>query len=197
MKVTRAMLVMMLFLGGCGGCGSCEHAENPPPGAGAPAAAAAGGAIRPPDVTPGTIHAGSVEPTVVAQKPTARPPAQAAGQPRGAAQPQGAVQPEAAAPEGSDADEDDCIVVADANPDYGPPPLAVGFSAEAECSGGEPRYDWDFGDGSPHSSEANPSHTYAQAGEFTATVTVTGRGDVTANDEIDITVEEGEGGEAE
>src|SRR5574340_430110 len=34
------------------------------------------------------------------------------------------------------ADSGDCIVVADGNPDYGPPPLEVFFTAEAECSAG-------------------------------------------------------------
>jgi len=89
--------------------------------------------------------------------------------------------------------EGDCIVVADANPDYGPPPLKVDFSAEAECSGGQPTYKWDFGDGSPPNGEANPSHTYAKPGDYTASVTVSATDGATASDEIDITVEEGEG----
>ena len=193
MKVTRAMLVTMLFLGGCGGCGSCEHPENGPAGGGAPAPAATSRSIEAPGTTPETIHAGSVEPNVAAQKQAARPPADAGIAPQGAPPPP----PDVAAPEPPQNDEDDCIVVADANPDYGPPPLAVAFSAEAECTGGEPKYDWDFGDDSPHSNEPNPSHTYAKAGAFTATVTVNGRGDATANAEIDVTVEEGEGGEAQ
>jgi len=191
MKVTRATLVMMLFLGGCGGCGSCERPENGPGGS-PPAPAAASKPVQAPVSTPGTIHASGAEPNEAAKPPT-RPPAE----PGAAIQPGTVPQaPPEAAPEGggTQADEDDCIVVADANPDYGPPPLAVTFSAEAECSGGEPKYDWDFGDGTPHGTEANPSHTYAKAGDFTATVSVTGRGDATANDEIDITVEEEEGG---
>jgi cytochrome c len=97
---------------------------------------------------------------------------------------EGAGQPE-------EANEGDCVVVADADPDYGPPPLGVAFTAEAECTGGQPTYKWDFGDGSPPSSEANPSHTYTKAGDFTATVTVTGSNGAVGSDEIDITVEEG------
>ncbi len=31
---------------------------------------------------------------------------------------------------------------------------------------GTPAFDWDFGDGSPHSSEQSPSHTYAAGGSF-------------------------------
>src|SRR5439155_1252082 len=132
MKVTQAMLVMMLFLGGCGGCGSCEHPGTAPTGSGAPAPAVPDVSPRAAAASPDTIHAGGAPATVASQNPTARPPIQAGGAPP-AAQP-----PEAAAPEPADNDEDDCIVVADANPDYGPPPLAVAFSAEAECSGGEP-----------------------------------------------------------
>jgi hypothetical protein len=184
----RMMLVTMLFLGGCGGC---EHPENAPGVGGANAPTAAGGAIRAPGITPDKIQAGSVVPTVVGrQMPTARPAAEA-----GEAQPPAAA-PDVIPPEAPANNEDDCIVVADANPDYGPPPLAVAFSAEAECSGGQTKYDWDFGDGSPHSNETNPSHTYTKAGEYTATVTVSGRGEATANDEIDVTVEEAEGGDA-
>ena len=38
----------------------------------------------------------------------------------------------------------------------------------------------------------NPTHTYAQPGDYTASVTITGPGGSTASDEVDITVEEGE-----
>ena len=34
------------------------------------------------------------------------------------------------------------------------------------------RFEWDFGDGSPISTEANPSHTYTQRGRYTARLTV-------------------------
>jgi PKD repeat protein len=33
-------------------------------------------------------------------------------------------------------------------------------------------WDWNFGDGSAHSSVQNPSHTYTSAGDFTVTLTV-------------------------
>jgi hypothetical protein len=36
-------------------------------------------------------------------------------------------------------------------------------------------YHWDFGDSSPASTQANPEHTYAQAGFYTVTLTVTSR----------------------
>lgn len=85
--------------------------------------------------------------------------------------------------------EEDCVVIMDADPDYGPPPLTVAFSAEVECTGGEVKYHWDFGDGTT-SQEPSPQHTYTKAGDYVATLTVTA-GTASASDEIDITVEEG------
>ena len=69
------------------------------------------------------------------------------------------------------------------------PPLTVAFSAEVECTGGEVKYHWDFGDGTT-SQEPSPQHTYTKAGDYVATLTVTA-GTASASDEIDITVEEG------
>lgn len=128
----------------------------------------------------------SAPPTSAPQPQIGAPGAPAAPQAPAAEAP--AAQAPAAEAPGAMADEDDCIVIADANPDYGPPPLAVEFSAEAECTSGEPTYKWEFGDGST-AAEANPKHSYAKAGDFTAIVTVTAGG-ATATDEIDITVEE-------
>jgi PKD repeat protein len=114
-------------------------------------------------------------------------PATPAGAPTAAAATPGA--PGAAA-EGEGGTEDgDCIVIGDASPDYGAPPLEVEFSAEAECSAGQPKYRWDFGDGS-NSTDPNATHTYARAGEYTAVITVTAADGSTSTDEIDITVEE-------
>ncbi len=96
----------------------------------------------------------------------------------------------AAPPQGTPQDEEDCIVIADANPDYGPPPLSVAFTAEAECTSGAVKYKWDFGDGTS-STEANPTHSYTKVGDYEATVTVNA-GKAEATDEIDITVEEGD-----
>ena len=50
----------------------------------------------------------------------------------------------------------------------------VAFAATATPSSlctGSVSYDWTFGDGSPHSSEQNPSHTYTAAGPFSWTMT--------------------------
>ena len=49
-------------------------------------------------------------------------------------------------------------------------------------------YAWTFGD-SPSASGATPSHTYSEAGNYTATVTVTDAAGNTANDSLNVTVE--------
>jgi hypothetical protein len=49
-------------------------------------------------------------------------------------------------------------------------------------------YEWDFGDGSPHSSEKNPDHLYNESGKYTATLTVTDGSGNTAADSCIITV---------
>ena len=57
----------------------------------------------------------------------------------------------------------------------GPSPLTVQFSSEGsldEDPGDSIRYEWDFGDGSPLSTEPNPTHTYTQRGRFTAVLSV-------------------------
>jgi PKD repeat protein len=49
-----------------------------------------------------------------------------------------------------------------------------------DLSIGQPTsWDWDFGDGSPHSTEQNPIHVYTEAGNFTVTLTVA-RGSLSA-----------------
>jgi PKD repeat protein len=61
-----------------------------------------------------------------------------------------------------------------ANPTTGLAPLTVQFS---DMSSGD--YDacaWNFGDGSPGSSEENPSHVYATAGSYSVSLTVSGPG---------------------
>jgi len=58
-------------------------------------------------------------------------------------------------------------------PTSGQVPLNVSFTGSA--SGGTPpySYSWNFGDGSATSTAQNPSHTYNNAGSYTATLTVT------------------------
>jgi len=65
-------------------------------------------------------------------------------------------------------------------------PLVADFSATTECQGAATQftdettgglkpygYSWSFGDGSPTSALQNPMHTYAAAGTYTVTLTVT------------------------
>jgi PKD repeat protein len=52
----------------------------------------------------------------------------------------------------------------------------VSFQASAQvtgCNGAQPSYDWDFGDGSPHSFVATVPHPYAAAAVYTWHLTVT------------------------
>ena len=69
--------------------------------------------------------------------------------------------------------------VLNATPTRGPAPLPVQFDAAGSSDpNGDPlSYDWDFGDGTPHSSVRNPAHTYTQRGVYSARLTVSdGRG---------------------
>jgi PKD repeat protein len=73
-----------------------------------------------------------------------------------------------------------------ANPTSGQAPLTVQFTDQS--SGTITAWDWNFGDGSAHSSVQNPSHTYSSAGDFTATLTVTGSGGATSSASLTIHV---------
>ena len=80
--------------------------------------------------------------------------------------------------------------VATGTPANGAPPLAVSFSSagSSDADGDPLGFQWDFGDGSPMSTAANPGHTYTTAGAYTATLTVSdGRG-ATATATVPITV---------
>ncbi|HKI71302.1 MAG TPA: S8 family serine peptidase, partial [Verrucomicrobiae bacterium] len=61
-----------------------------------------------------------------------------------------------------------------ANTTSGQAPLAVRFTDRS--SGSITSRDWNFGDGSSHSSTQSPSHTYNNAGDYTVTLKVTGSG---------------------
>ncbi len=57
------------------------------------------------------------------------------------------------------------------SPTLGPEPLDVDFT---DLSTGNPTdWEWDFGDGTPHSFVQNPSHTYNDPGDYTVTLTAT------------------------
>jgi PKD repeat protein len=96
----------------------------------------------------------------------------------------------ATAPTGEPANDVDCFVIVDAEPDFGAPPLTVHFTTETDCTGSPVTFSWDFGDGSKGGNDPKPSHTYQKAGDYIATVTATAPDGGTGTDEIDITVDE-------
>jgi cytochrome c len=66
------------------------------------------------------------------------------------------------------------VAVATADRDSGPAPLTVNFSSEGthDLDGDEITLQWSFGDGST-STDANPTHTFAQVGTYTVQLRVT------------------------
>jgi PKD repeat protein len=89
---------------------------------------------------------------------------------------------------------DELLLETDADRLAGRAPLTIHFSA-APMDPNEaiaPVYVWSFGDGSPDSSEQNPTHTYAKPGTYSATVRVVESGGKRGNDEFAVTVYEGD-----
>ncbi|MDH2425271.1 ThuA domain-containing protein [Sphaerisporangium sp. TRM90804] len=83
------------------------------------------------------------------------------------------------------------IAKAKADKTSGPAPLTVQFSSEGSVDpdGTDLTYAWDFdGDQQTDSTEANPSHTYTENGNFTAVLTVTDEGEKTATASVPIVV---------
>ena len=68
--------------------------------------------------------------------------------------------------------------------------LTVQFSSAGsrDPDGGGITYLWDFGDGSPTSTDPNPTHTYAAVGSYRATLTVTDETDKTGTADVTIVV---------
>ena len=68
-----------------------------------------------------------------------------------------------------------------ATPESGAAPLEVQFSSagSTDPDGTIASYSWDFGDGSPLETTADATHTYAAAGTYTATLTVTDNSNLT------------------
>jgi PKD repeat protein len=60
------------------------------------------------------------------------------------------------------------------SPTSGCAPLTVNFTDQS--TGDITSWDWNFGDGTAHSAAQNPSHQYANPGDFTVTLAVTGPG---------------------
>lgn len=92
----------------------------------------------------------------------------------------------------SELEIDELYVDAEAEPDEGPPPLSVKFTSTVEDNTGAVTYDWDFGDGTPHNTEANPTHVYQKAGDYVATVKCKDSKGIAGETEIDVTVSDEE-----
>jgi PKD repeat protein len=90
-------------------------------------------------------------------------------------------------------------VTASADPTSGTAPLDVAFSSEAsDPEGGDLTYAWDFGvDGTDEdvADSADGAWTYTEPGTYTATVTVTDTDGQTAEDTVEVVVEEPAQGE--
>lgn len=98
----------------------------------------------------------------------------------------------AAAASPSDAGVDELYVDAEADPDEGTPPLAVKFTSTIEDATGAISCEWDFGDGSPKSTELNPSHTYSKVGDYVATLKCKDSKGIEGETEVDVTAYEDE-----
>src|SRR6185436_7538390 len=81
------------------------------------------------------------------------------------------------------------VVLANATPTSGQPPLSVAFSSAGsfDPEGHVLTYNWNFGDGST-STQANPTHVYASAGPYVATLTVSDGVNSTLSSNISISV---------
>ncbi len=80
--------------------------------------------------------------------------------------------------------------VANATPDGTKAPLGVVFSSagSTDTDGSIIGYSWNFGDGSPADTSANPSHLYTSAGTFNAVLTVTDDDFLTATATVPVIV---------
>ena len=80
----------------------------------------------------------------------------------------------------SDAGGLEIPVSVSAEPEGGPPPLEVGFTAVPDFPADEDidvRYGWDFGDGVT-STDQNPTHTYEEPGDYRVELLMTVGGDI-------------------
>jgi PKD repeat protein len=82
------------------------------------------------------------------------------------------------------------ISIASSAPITGTAPLVVNFSSAGtyDPDGSIASYDWNFGDGTAHSTSANPSHSYTAAGTYVASLVVFDNGGLSSSAAITITV---------
>ncbi|MFO7822728.1 MAG: PKD domain-containing protein, partial [Cyclobacterium sp.] len=79
------------------------------------------------------------------------------------------------------------VSLAEASVSTGTAPLSVSFTGSGSTGSGTLSYVWDFGDGSS-STTADPEHTFATAGVYTVSLTVTDGNGQSSQDTIEITV---------
>jgi PKD repeat protein len=89
----------------------------------------------------------------------------------------------------ADTEGDEILMVwAEAEPDEGAPPLEVQLKADVSGGVGERTVKWEFGDGSPASSEVNPKHRYEKPGTYRASVEVSDASGDSDSDYVDVEV---------
>jgi PKD repeat protein len=120
------------------------------------------------------------------------PPAKPAATAAAAAVAATPMAPAAPATGQAEAPAEELYVDLEGDPDEGAPPLNVKWTSTVEDGTPPYTYKWDFGDGSPASTEANPTHVYQKEGEFTATLSVSDSKGLTGSEEYDILVEKEE-----
>jgi len=74
----------------------------------------------------------------------------------------------------------------EASPDEGLLPLTVDFKAAVEGATGTVTCDWDFGDGTPHGSDLQPSHVFQSESDFIVTLKCKDSQGLEGQAEIDI-----------
>jgi PKD repeat protein len=97
--------------------------------------------------------------------------------------------PQAQAPAEAEEPIEELYVDLEGDPDEGAPPLTVKWTSTVEDGTAPFTYKWEFGDGTPPSTDANPTHVYQKEGEYTATLTVTDSKGLKGSEEYDILVE--------
>ncbi len=90
-----------------------------------------------------------------------------------------------------DSPEPELFITTDPSPPVGTDELEVDFYCTVYNLTDDISYYWNFGDGSSSSSK-NPTHTYTEPGEYSASLTVIDSSDVTISSSVDVTVNEGE-----
>lgn len=87
--------------------------------------------------------------------------------------------------------QDICALLIFANTESGPAPFSAQFTAEGDCTDGQARFDWDFGDGSPGATGETVVHTFEKPGRYTVKARITSDKlpGVEDEDELEIEVE--------